>query len=1268
MGISYILYAAKIFGSRCSRTRHLARWAAFAAALCFGLALNAAVEAAAYSPWNRFSDVLFHHYVQDDGLPNTVATAIQEDDNGFLWIGTQSGIARWDGYRFRSYRSSAADPDTLPDSFINALLFDAHHELWVGTSAGGLARYDRDHDRFLPYRAALAGMNITAIVNADGGALWVATGAGLYRLNPATGRVAAYTHKPGDPTSLPDDRVRSLLRGRDGTLWIGTRGGLARMKAGAAKIEYVPLSTGGDPASIASLFQDDTGRIWIGTKKDGAFVIAARDDKPKRIAETPDLGFDLKTAWVYAIGAGLPGEVWLGTSGQGIVAVNVASGQTRRISHVPAVTRSLANDTIWTIYRDRSGGVWVGSTGDLSRLDSSNGALATISGQGRNPSLTEADVNALMTDSRGRIWAGLSSKGVDIIDLATQKVRNIAPNPADPARALPASYVLSFLQWSANRVYIATGAGLYQTDLSGQHVARVKLPGREPTARIYDMRVIDGKLWLGDADDGLWIVDPDAKRGSGGKQPRIEHYGADRLTDPRVVSLALGRPGELWIGTRGGLNRMTLATRQVERMFYRPGEPSGLSAADVTALLFDRRGRLWAATEGGGIDVLIGRRQGRPVFRRIGSAQGLPNDNVPSLLQDAQGRIWAYTESGPAIIDPATFAVTALSRADGVPQLVNWDHSATIASNGDLLFGTTGGSGITVVRPDIFRTWSYKAPVVVSDIRVNGKSVPVGPFDRPAQTPPTLTVPPGGGTLAVEFAALDYSAPELNRYAYWLEGFDKAWVQTDATRRLAHYTNLPPGNYVLHLRGSNRNGAWSQNDLELHVHVVPAWYQTWLFKLLLTVAAFAGVVAVVCARTQYLRVHQRQLEQQIAERTMELEKALTAAEAANSAKSTFLATMSHEIRTPLNGVLGMAQAMSADHLIDVQRERLDSIRQSGESLLTILNDVLDLSKIEAGKLDIEEIDFDLLSVAKGAYAAFKPILEQKALSFDLQVDDVAGVYKGDPVRVRQILSNLISNALKFTPVGGIRLSGVATQDGVRLAVSDSGIGMSPEVVGRLFGKFVQADSTTTRNFGGTGLGLAISRQLAEMMGGTLTVESVLGEGSTFTLFLPLKRLRDTDAPTIDADGAHLDASPDLELRVLAAEDNEINQLVLRTLLNQVGVSPTVVGNGRLAVQAWEAAEFDLILMDVQMPEMDGPTAAKAIRERERVLGRARTPIIALTANAMSHQVAEYLNCGMDGHVAKPIEAQKLYAALEAALAPVDEVEQDAEFHTGSAEG
>ena len=385
-----------------------------------------------------------------------------------------------------------------------------------------------------------------------------------------------------------------------------------------------------------------------------------------------------------------------------------------------------------------------------------------------------------------------------------------------------------------------------------------------------------------------------------------------------------------------------------------------------------------------------------------------------------------------------------------------------------------------------------------------------------------------------------------------------------------------------------------------------------------------------------------------------------AAEAANAAKSAFLATMSHEIRTPLNGVLGMAQAMAADKLSEVQRERLVVVHRSGEALLAILNDVLDLSKIEAGKLELESIEFDLADLAQGSYSAFTALANKKGLSFALDIAHGRGRYLGDPTRVRQILYNLISNALKFTDQGEIRVTAVRRGAMLEIEVADTGVGISPENLVRLFQKFDQLDSSTTRRFGGTGLGLAICHELAQLMGGDIAVESELGKGSRFVLRLPLPYVgEERGAPEL-APAPPAELAP-MRLRVLAAEDNAVTQLVLTTLLHQLGVEPRVVDNGEAAVEAWANSEWDVILMDVQMPVMDGIAATAEIRALEAERRRRRTPIIALTANAMAHQVEHYLAAGMDGHVAKPIAAVDLFQALADAV-------QDGDSHGRSAAG
>ncbi len=379
-----------------------------------------------------------------------------------------------------------------------------------------------------------------------------------------------------------------------------------------------------------------------------------------------------------------------------------------------------------------------------------------------------------------------------------------------------------------------------------------------------------------------------------------------------------------------------------------------------------------------------------------------------------------------------------------------------------------------------------------------------------------------------------------------------------------------------------------------------------------------------------------------------LTRARDAADAANQAKTSFLATMSHEIRTPLNGVLGMAQVMAADPLPDTQRERLEIIRQSGETLLTLLNSILDLSKIEAGALELEKADFNLEALARSAYSGFLAMAAQKGIAYELSMaPEAAGLVHGDSTRVRQILSNLISNALKFTERGSVTVKVWQGDGAVWFSVADTGIGIAADALDKVFDKFVQADSSTTRRYGGTGLGLSICNQLARAMDGSITVTSKEGEGTIFQVSLPLPFV----GPSQDAAHQPADAPDDTRpaalrpLKVLAAEDNDVNQRVLQAFLGQVGIKPTIVVNGHKALEAWEAGEWDLILMDIQMPELDGRQATARIRQREAETGRRRTPIVALSADVMSHQLAEYDGFDIDGVLAKPINSALLFETV-----------------------
>jgi diguanylate cyclase (GGDEF)-like protein len=837
--------------------------------LAIAAVLLAAVPAShSVERWAGLADTVFQHLAHDNELPNAaIPTSATQDGDGFLWIGSQNGLARWDGYHFRIYRADPGKPGALPDNFIQALLTDARGVLWIGTTSGGLARYDREHERFVVYPAGpngLSHVSVRAIVEDGQGGVWVATEGGLDHVLADSGAVEHLRHSETDPTSLPDNRVRGLLRDRHGTLWVGTATALVRLDRGSNRFEHVALpAPQGKVPSPWSFLEDSAGRIWVGTIRQGAYVIDSHTGGARPAEESDAAHSTLQNEGVSSIVEVVPGQVWLGTLGQGIVAVDAATSQTRRIRRDLTVPASLPDDSIQGMYKDRSGLIWICSDRSISRHDPGQPGFVTVFGASSRPDgIADSDVDAILPMPDGRIWLGLGSKGIDVIDPNGGRVTALRPDPLRPETALPKDYINAFAASDDSDVYVGTELGLYRVDRAARSAVRVSIPQRDPTAQVWALLLDDHVLWVG-GFDGLWALHL-----GGAKSPLSHAEAVSGLTDQRITVIARGADTSLWVGTKNGLNRLDLETHAIERILPEPANPNALAAGYITSLLTDGRGRLWIATFGGGVNVLESRdANGKPRFRRLGLAQGLNNDNANKLLEDSRHNIWASTDDGLALIDEQTFAIRSFRRAEGVPISSYWVGSGAATEQGEMLFG---GAGLTVVRPSRLTHWSYQPAVAITEIRVGGKPVPGGGAMSRNDPSNTLKIPPTANSIAVEFSALDYSAPERNRYAYRLDGFDSAWVDTEAAHRVASYTNLPPGEYTLRLRGSNRDGVWSETTLSLPIRVLPDWYQTLAFRVALVLAAIALVAALVQGRTVYLRRNQRDLERQVVERTAEL--------------------------------------------------------------------------------------------------------------------------------------------------------------------------------------------------------------------------------------------------------------------------------------------------------------------------------------------------------------------------------------------------------------
>jgi ligand-binding sensor domain-containing protein/signal transduction histidine kinase len=832
--------------------------------------------------WRTLADPGFEHIGTEQGLPHPVATALAEDGDGFLWVGTRRGLARWDGYRFKVWLANANDPHALPDNFIQTLYRDRHGQLWIGCGNGALVRYDRGSDRFETLNnSAIGGAGAIWAIAEDGGdGIWFGRDNGLHHVDAKGGKLSHWRQQAGALRGLPDNRVRALLRSKDGTLWLGTGAGLVRRAASDTRPGdggFLPVVLGTTPlaSSIASvkapevrsLLQARDGRIWVSVQQQGVYLLDPHNGHSAMLRRDQGSGVLAESQFVLAMAQTAQGEIWLAAHGQGLLLADQDGRLGRRMQHQHALPGSLLDDMVSAILPDRSGLLWVATQRGLSRIDPGQNAVLTLYGRAnREDGLADADIESVLAAADGRIWLGLANHGVDIIDPGAQSLHGLRPQVGQASQfetALPAVKISALAQEGAGAILLGSARGVYRADAAGSGVRRLDLTPRNPTSVVFAMQVTGKQIWLGGLD-GLWQGNPAANSAS-----RLPD--GLQLSDQRVAVIETAADGAIWIGTGHGLNRWQPSTRTLESILPNLADAGALASGDITTLLFDRQGHLWVGSIGGGIQILTGRNAaGQPRFLRLGLEQGLPSLNIHKLLLDDAGQVWASSDAGIVQIDAVKLRGKVLQRADGLLIDSYISGSGARTAHGELLFG--GHGGLTVVRPALLPRASHAPPVVVSEIRIGGKTVAAAAFNQPNQGAPaaTLLIPAHNNHFSVQFAALDYSSPANNRHAWRLEGYDDNWIETDASQRLAAYTNLAPGAYHLHLRGSNRHGEWSPHEINIPLRVLPAWYQTWWCHSLEALLALLALIALVQGRTGYLRRAKNALEGEVARRTGEL--------------------------------------------------------------------------------------------------------------------------------------------------------------------------------------------------------------------------------------------------------------------------------------------------------------------------------------------------------------------------------------------------------------
>ncbi len=1238
-----------------------AAWAKAAVAQCLTVCLAWAVAPAAGAAerWSMLAPPLFDRIGRGQGMDLGAVGDLAQDADGFIWASVSHGLARFDGYGFRLFRHDARDPGSLPGNDVECLHVDAGGHLWVGTSAGAVARYDPVGERFTSYpiQGGSTGARVIAIADDGSGGVWAATLDGGLDHIAADGTAGPHIeYRAGDPEGLPIDGVLALLLDRHGTLWIGGETGLARRDRGSQAFRRVPIA-GADPnreIDVQELIEDSSGTIWLGTGHDGLGVVDA-DSGPAHIATGLPPGADhLADRPITAIAEAEPGVLWIATD-QGIVILDTRAGRATRVRQDPVVPDSLDDNSVAAVLRSRDGLIWVGTRRGLSRHDPHVPVLTVPTGLGAPGGMSDAVVGAILAGGDGRVWAAVEYAGVEVFDPAVGRVAALRPDPARPDTALPTRDIVALVPDPDGGVWAGSLDGLYRIDAQAAAVARVPLALPDPSPEAPTLQVLGRDLWIG-APRGLVRHD----RGTGADRL----YPLDPANPARSggINAILPRPdGRLWVGSAEGLFLVSPDGAPPERMLPDRRAPGSLSHRFVTALAWDRSGRLWVGTDGGGIDLLEqdgGPGQGR--FRHLGAAAGLPDDHVDALLADADGRMWVSTDGGLAVVDPVSLAIHALRREDGVRITAYSIGAADRTPAGDLLFG--GRGGVTVVRPDRPSPAAPAAPLVLTGIRVGGSAEPAGRHVGPDAAP--IVVPPAARSVEVEFAALDYAAPEHASYGYRLDGVDADWIATDPGHRRAAYAGLAPGDYQLLLRGANRDGLWGE-PLRVAIRVLPAWYQRLWFRAAEALAAMLGVMAVVRARTTLLRRRQRELERQVAAQTAELaaahaaavagevdaRRARDAAETATRAKSRFMAVVSHEVRAPLNGILGMLQMLAALPLDPSQRRYLSIAEESGRTLRSLIDGILDFERLQAQGETLDMRPFDLAGLLTGVVEQLQAPAAAKGIALTLDLPpDLPGTVCSDPARLGRVLLNLAGNAIKFTQRGGVRLT--ARVEGsapaqLTVMVVDTGIGIATDKLEAIFEEFVQADDSIAARFGGTGLGLAICRRIAELMGGSLTVDSIIGVGSTFRLAVPVTL---ADVPAVPASAPP--AGPQAALSVLVIDDDAVNRAVAEGLLGTLGHRAALADDAEAGIAAAATGRFDAVLMDLHMPGLDGLAAARRIRALE---GGGALRLLAMTADATSDSARRARAAGFDGLLTKPLDLAVLSQALAAAPARDDGV-------------